>query len=424
METQHHVVIIGGGFGGLHATRAMKRLPVRISLIDRRNFHLFQPLLYQVATGGLSPADIAAPLRGILSRQKNVRVLMGEVTGFDLAHQAVLMGDQSISFDSLVVATGVRHFYFGHHDWEAHAPGLKTIEDALNIRHRILYAFEAAERETNPSHIEAWLTFVVVGGGPTGVEMAGAIGEIARYTLKHNFRSIDPSHAKIYLVEGVDRVLSGYRPKLSARAAQDLQQMGVDVLLNTFVTDIQTNHVVLKAGDSTQTIPAKTVIWAAGIQASPLGSQLAVATGVETDRLGRIRVQPDLSIPQHPNIFVIGDLAHCPDAHGNPLPGVALVAIQQGKYVARLIAKRLASQPSPPAFHYHNLGSMATIGRARAVADMGWLRLAGYWGWLAWLFVHLMRLVGFENRVSVFVQWAFNYLTRNRSARLITGEGE
>lgn len=424
METRHHVVIVGGGFGGLHAARALKKAPVRVTLIDRRNFHLFQPLLYQVATGGLSPADIASPLRGILSRQKNIQVLLGEVTGFDLPNQFVELGDQTIHFDSLIVASGVRHHYFGNTNWEQHAPGLKTIEDALAIRRRILYAFEAAERETNPALVQAWLTFVVVGGGPTGVEMAGAIGEIARYTLRHNFRAIDPSRAKICLVEGLNQVLSSYRPKLAARAAHDLEQMGVDVHLNTLVTDIQADYVVLKSGEATQVVQAKTIIWAAGVQASPLGKQLADAAGAKVDRLGRVLVEPDMSLPSYPTIFVIGDLANRSDAEGQPLPGVALVAIQQGKYVARLITKRLKNEPAPPPFRYVNLGSMATIGRARAVADMGWLRLTGYWGWLAWLFVHLMRLVGYENRISVFVQWAYNYVTRNRSARLITGEGE
>lgn len=424
METRHHVVIVGGGFGGLHAARALKKAPVRVTLIDRRNFHLFQPLLYQVATGGLSPADIASPLRGILSRQQNVQVLLGDVTSVDLPNQTVWLDDQAVHFDSLVVATGVRHHYFGNANWEQHAPGLKTIEDALAIRRRILYAFEAAERETDPELVQAWLTFVVVGGGPTGVEMAGAIGEIARYTLRRNFRAIDPSRAKIYLVEGLNQVLSSYRPKLAARAAHDLEQMGVDVHLNTLVTDIQADHVVLKSGETTQVVKAQTIIWAAGVQASPLGKQLADAAGAKVDRLGRVLVEPNMSLPNYPSIFVIGDLANCPDAEGQPLPGVALVAIQQGKYVARLITKRLKNEPALPPFRYVNLGSMATIGRARAVADMGWLRLTGYWGWLAWLFVHLMRLVGYENRISVFVQWAYNYVTRNRSARLITGEGE
>ncbi|MCB9436046.1 MAG: NAD(P)/FAD-dependent oxidoreductase [Anaerolineales bacterium] len=424
METRHHVVIVGGGFGGLHAARALKRAPVRVTLIDRRNFHLFQPLLYQVATGGLSPADIASPLRGILSHQKNVHVVLGEVTGFDLPNHIVRLADHAIHFDSLIVATGVRHHYFGNTDWEHHAPGLKTIEDALAIRRRILYAFEAAERETDPALVQAWLTFVVVGGGPTGVEMAGAIGEIAHFTLRNNFRSIDPSQARIYLVEGLNQVLSNYRPKLAARAANDLQQMGIDVHLNTMVTDIQADHVVLKSGASTQEIQAKTIIWAAGVQASPLGKQLAGAADAEVDRLGRVLVEPDMSLPNYPHVFVIGDLANRPDVEGQPLPGVALVAIQQGKYVARLLIKRLNNESTSPPFRYINLGSMATIGRARAVADMGWLRLTGYWGWLAWLFVHLMRLVGYENRISVFVQWAYNYVTRNRSARLITGEGE
>lgn len=434
MDGGHHVVIVGGGFGGLRVARELKRTRgVRITLIDRRNFHLFQPLLYQVATGGLSPANIASPLRGILKRQKNVRVRMGDVTDIDAAGRCVLLRDGEERYDTLVVATGVRHTYFGNDAWEPLAPGLKTIEDATEMRRRILSAFEAAEHARDPADIAARLTVVIVGGGPTGVELAGALAEIARDTMRRDFRAIDPAAARIVLVEGLDRVLSSFPENLSARAAASLRRLGVTVRTTTLVTDVRPDGVTLKSGDRTERLATHTVLWAAGVQASPMGAALHRATGVALDRAGRVMVEPDLTIAGHPEIFVIGDLAHFAHQTGRPLPGVAPVAMQQGEYVARVICTRLnerdakqtaLDQTALAAFRYRDPGSMATIGRAAAVADFGRLRLWGYPAWLAWLFVHLMNIVAFENRVLVFTQWAWNYFTRNRSARLITGEDE
>ncbi len=420
METMPRVVIVGGGFGGLYAARSLGGLPVQVTLIDRRNFHLFQPLLYQVATGALSPANIAAPLRAILKQQKNARVLLGDVTGFDVAGRRVLLSDGDVPYDMLIVATGVRHHYFGNNHWEEMAPGLKTVEDATEIRRRVLLAFEAAERETDPARIKDWLTFVVVGGGPTGVELAGALAEIARYTLRDNFRSIDPAAAQIVLLEAADRVLSSYPEDLARKAADALARLGVTVRTGAAVTDIQPDAVTVR-GEQTETISTRTVLWSAGVAGSPLGKALAEATGVPLDRAGRVMVQPDMSLPGHPDIFVIGDLANYSHQTGKPLPGVAQVAIQQGRYVAGLIRCRVQGGAMRP-FRYHDLGNMATIGRAAAVADLGRIRLSGFLGWAAWLFIHLMNLVYFQNRILVFVQWAWNYFTRNRAARLITGE--
>ncbi|MCC7207740.1 MAG: NAD(P)/FAD-dependent oxidoreductase [Anaerolineae bacterium] len=426
----HRVVIVGGGFGGLEAARTLKDAPVQVTVIDRRNFHLFQPLLYQVATGGLSPANIAAPLRAILKRQKNTGVLLGEVTGIDTARRDVHTPEGPVPYDSLIVATGVRHQYFGHPEWEQFAPGLKTIEDATAIRRRVLMAFEAAERETDPDAVRAWLTFVVIGGGPTGVEMAGAIAEIARFTLRGNFRRIDPTQARVVLVERLDRVLPSYPAGLSRSAQRSLEEFGVELHLKRSVLDIAADRVTLSHADdetATDTIPTHTVVWAAGVQGSPLGRQLAEATGAELDRFGRVIVNPDLTLPGHPEIFVIGDLANFGHQTGEPLPGVAQVAIQQGRYAARLIRGRLKGETSaaaPKPFRYTDLGSMATIGRAAAVADLRFVRLTGFLGWLSWLFVHLMRLVYFQNRILVFAQWAWSYFTRNRAARLITGYAE
>lgn len=420
MASLPHVVIIGGGFGGLYAAKSLRRAAVQVTLIDRRNFHLFQPLLYQVATGGLSPANIAAPLRALLKRQANTRVLMGEVIDIDVPGRRVKLSDEELAYDTLIVAAGARHHYFGHPEWEPWAPGLKTIEDATEIRRRVLLAFEAAERETDPERKRALLTFVVVGGGPTGVELAGAIAELARYTLRQNFRSIDPASAKIVLLEGTDRVLPPYPPRLSAKAAQALKRLGVLVRTDAMVTDIHPERVTVRAGGATEVLPCHTVLWAAGVQASSLGAILARATGAGLDRAGRISVQPDLTLPGHPEIFVIGDLANFTHQGGKPLPGVAPVAMQQGQYVARLIQARLKGQSLPP-FHYRDYGNMATIGRNAAVADLGWLRISGYFAWLAWLFIHILKLIQFENRMLVMFQWAWNYLTRNRSARLITG---
>ncbi len=416
---QPHVVIVGGGFGGLAAAQGLRKAPVRVTLVDRRNFHLFQPLLYQVATGGLSPANIAAPLRGVLARQKNARVIMAEVTGLDAAARRLSLADGALDYDVLVVATGARHHYFGK-AWEELAPGLKTIEDATEIRRRILTAFETAEREA-ADRVGALLTFVVVGGGPTGVELAGAVAELARHTLHRDFRNIDPRSARILLIEGTDRVLPTYHPSLSAKAARALAKMGVTVRTHALVTDIRPGQVTLSTGAdrATEVIAAHTVLWGAGVQASPLGAALAAATGAPLDRAGRVLVGPDLTVPGHPELFVVGDLAHFAHQGGAPLPGIAPVAMQQGRYVADLIEKRIRGKPVWP-FRYKDRGSMATIGRARAVADTGWLRFDGYFGWLAWLFIHLLFIVGFENRVLVLLQWAWNYVTRGQSARLIT----
>jgi NADH dehydrogenase len=421
MSDRHHVVIVGGGFGGLSAALALKNIPVQVTLIDRRNFHLFQPLLYQVATGALSPANIAAPLRNVLRRQKNARVILGEVSDIDVAGRCVVTRDSRIAYDSLIVATGARHTYFGHDDWERIAPGLKTVEDATEIRGRILSAFEMAEREPDSQAVATWLTFVVVGGGPTGVELAGALGEIARDTLRHEFRSIRTDRARIVLVEALDRVLTTYPPELSSKAERALRRLGVEVRTGCMVADVQPESVTLQCGGRTEQLRTRTVLWAAGVQASPLGRRLADAIGAKPDRAGRILVEPDLTLPGHPEILVIGDLANYSHQTGGPLPGVAPVAMQQGNYVARLIGARLRGMTLRP-FRYRNYGNLATVGRSAAVADFGRIRFNGFAAWVTWLFVHLMKLVRHENRVLVFVQWAFNYFTRNRSARLITGE--
>ena len=417
----HRVVIVGGGFGGLSAARSLRHAAVDVTLIDRRNFHLFQPLLYQVATGGLSPADIASPLRSVLRRQRNVRVLHGEVTEIESGARRVWMGGTSVDADTLVVAAGVAHHYFGHHDWQALAPGLKSIEDATDIRRRIFEAFERAELEIDPARQRAWMTFVVVGGGPTGVELAGAVGELAHYTLPGDFRRIDTRQARVHLLEGTGRILPTYDARLSPVAAASLNRLGVTVHTDSFVTDVRPDGVTVQSGQRTDTIPARTLLWAAGVKASALGAILARATGAELDRQGRVIVTPDLSVRGHPHVFVIGDLAHVPMPGGQPLPGVAPVAMQEGAYVARLISRRLRGLQTGP-FRYRDYGSLAVIGRSAAVAQIGPLRLRGFLAWLTWLFVHLMYLVEFENRVLVLIQWGWNYVTRNRSARLITGE--
>jgi NADH dehydrogenase len=420
VEGKHHIVIIGGGFGGLRVALYLKHAPAQVTLIDRRNFHLFQPLLYQVAVGGLSPANIASPLRALLKRQANTRVLLGEVTDIDVPARRVLFSGGEVRYDTLVVATGSSHHYFGHDEWERLAPGLKTVEDATDIRRRVLLAFEAAEEEADSKDRNAWLTFVIVGGGPTGVELAGAVAELARHTLRSNFRTFDPASAQVLLLEGTDRVLPPYPPNLSAKAAAQLARLGVTVRTDAVVTDVRPSGVTVRCSGLTQEISTRTVLWAAGVRASPLGRALAVATGAELDRAGRVRVGPDLSLPGHPELLVIGDLALCPGPDGKPLPGVAPVAIQQGAYVARLIRGRLEGT-APGPFRYRDRGTLATIGRSAAVADFHWIWLSGFLAWLAWLFIHLLFLVEFENRVLVFLQWGWNYFTRNRSARLITG---
>ena len=418
---KHRVVIVGGGFGGLYAAQALRSPAVDVTLVDRRNFHLFQPLLYQVATGGLSPADIAHPLRSILKHRRNVRVLLGEVTDFDLPRKRLQLADGELFYDSLIVAAGAVNHYFGHDEWQGPAPGLKSIEEATEIRSRILLAFEAAEREMRPDLHRACLTFAIVGAGPTGVELAGAIGEIANHTLKHDFRAIRPSEARILLIEGGDRVLPTYRPNLSARAAADLTALGVTVRTSTLVQQIDDTALVLRSGERDERVDARTIIWAAGVRANPLAARLAAATGLELDRQGRIPVTTDLTLRGAPDVYVIGDMARCEQEEAKPLPGVAPVAMQQGAYVARRIVDGIGGKESAP-FRYRDRGSMATIGRSRAVADLGWLAFGGLPAWLVWLFIHLMYLVEFENRVLVLWQWGWNYLTWNRGARLITGE--
>jgi NADH:ubiquinone reductase (H+-translocating) len=421
-ESKHRVVIIGGGFGGLYAAQCLKHAPVEATLIDRRNFHLFQPLLYQVATGWLSPANIAATLRATLKRQQNARVLLAEASGIDAGSRRVLLNTGSVGYDTLIVATGSRHHYFGNDHWEALAPSLKTVEDATEIRRRIFSAFEAAERGADKERLKGLLTFVIVGGGPTGVELAGALGEIANDTLKNDFRHIDPTKARILLIEGGERILPTYAPELSHHAEISLRKLGVTVQTHTFVSDIQPAVVTVRRDDGTvETIPSQTVIWAAGVQASSLGKAVAQATGAKLDRSGRILVEPDLSVPGYPEIFVIGDLANYSHQTGSPLPGVAPVAIQQGRYVAGLIRGRLAGKLRPP-FRYRDRGNMAIVGRASAVADLGKLKFSGFLAWLVWLFVHLINLVEFENKVLVLVQWGWYYFSRNRAARLITGD--
>ena len=407
------VLVVGGGFGGLYAARALARHPLRVVLVDRVNYHLFQPLLYQVATAALSPGEIAEPLRAILRKYRNVDVLLGEVTTVEPEARCVKLADGAeLGYDYLVLATGGRHSYFGHPEWEPAAPGLKSLEDALEIRRRILLAFERAERERDPATRQALLTFVIVGGGPTGVELAGAIAEIARHTVRYDFRAFDPRQARVILLERADRVLEQYPPDLSKSAQRALEHLGVEVQLGTGATDVTPDYV--RSGD--EIIPTHTTLWAAGVQASPLGRQL----GLAVDRSGRVPVQPDLSIAEHPEIFVIGDLAALRDSKGKMLPGIAPVAIQQGNAAADNIWRSVQGQPRRP-FHYFDRGSMATIGRAAAVAEIRALHLSGFPAWMAWLLVHIFFLIGFENRVLVMVQWAWSYFSYERGARLITG---
>jgi NADH dehydrogenase len=421
MADLHRVVILGGGFGGLSAAHKLKHAPVEITLLDRCNYHLFQPLLYQVATGSLSPANIAAPLRQILAGQKNTKVLLAEAVHIDAANRRVILSDGAVSYDTLVVATGATHQYFGHDEWEEFAPGLKTVEDATAMRGRILLAFEAAERERDPAKLKAWMTFVIVGGGPTGAELAGALGEIAHDTLSHDFREIDPSQTQIILVEGADRALPSYPPKLSEAARKMLVKLGVMVRTGAMVTNIQSKSVTIKEGDRTESIPTRTVLWAAGVLASPLGRILSKEAGATLDNAGRVVVNPDLTIPGHPGIFVIGDLANFSHQTGKPLPGVAQPAIQQGAYVGKLIQARLRNKQLPP-FHYFDKGNLATIGRGAAVADLNWLQISGWPAWLLWVFIHLLYIVEFQNRLLILLQWAWLYITFDRSARLITGK--
>ncbi|MEL6775828.1 MAG: NAD(P)/FAD-dependent oxidoreductase [Cyanobacteria bacterium J06597_16] len=421
-QSPHHVVIVGGGFGGLYAAKALGKANVQVTLIDKRNFHLFQPLLYQVATGGLSAGDISSPLRAILSKQKNVQVLMGEVTGLDpKAQMVVLKNGETVGYDSLIVATGSSHHYFGKDEWSDIAPGMKTIEDALEVRRRIFLAFEAAEKETDPALREALLTFFVVGGGPTGVELSGAIAELAYETLREDFRSINPGETKVVLLEGMDRVLPPYPGDLSVAAKKSLEKLGVEVRTNTLVTNIDGDTVTLKNGDNVEEVQAFTVLWAAGIKASPMGKAIAAQTGAELDRIGRVIVEPDLSVPGYPNLFIAGDLAHYAHNSDGPIPGTAATAMQQGNYLADSIKRRVAKK-DVSAFEYKDNGSLAVIGRNEAVANLGFANLSGFPAWIIWIFVHIYYLIEFDNKLLVMLQWGWHYFTSQRGARLITGD--
>jgi len=422
MEQKHRVVILGGGFGGLGAARKLKRTPVEITLIDKRNFHLFQPLLYQVATGSLSPGEISAPLRGVLSRQKNVRVLLGEAVDIDPAARLVSLRDGgSFAYDTLIVATGSQPSYYGNESWREWAPSLKTIEDATAIRHKILYAFERAERAASPEEAKAWLTFVIVGGGATGMELAGALAEIAHETLRNDFRRIKPEEARIVLMEGGPRILAPYPEDLSVKAEKLAQRLGIEVAKGVMVTHVNQNGVTFKHGNAAETLASKTILWAGGVTSTPFGEKLAERTGAETDRSGRIKVSPELGLAKYPEVFVLGDLANVTGPEGKPLPGVAQVAIQGGTYAARVIQSRLRGESELKPFRYVDKGEMAVIGRAAAVANIFGIHVSGLIAWLIWLFIHLMYIVEFQSRVLVFIQWGFEYVTFSRGARLITG---
>jgi NADH dehydrogenase len=423
----HRVTVVGGGFGGLYAARNLGIDPeVRLTLVDRRNFHLFQPLLYQVATGALSPGDIAQPLRSVLRRQRNTTVILGQAVGLDPDRREVLIADGGpIAYDTLIVATGAHHSYFDHPEWATLAPGLKTIEDATEIRRRILIAFEAAEREADPERRKEWMTFLVVGGGPTGVELAGALGEISRDTLRRDFRAIRPGEARIILVEAMDRVLPPYPPDRSRSAQRQLERLGVEVRTGTRVVAIDERAATVTTPDgASHEIPARTVLWAAGVQASSFARVVAKAVGAETDRAGRVIVGPDLTIPGHPEIFVVGDAAVEPWKDGRPVPGVAQGAIQGGTYAAKVIRRRVLGRPYAP-FRYRDKGDVAVIGRLAGVTNIGWLgpfgRQSGFLAWALWLGIHILYLIGFANRLVVLIRWAWSFLTHGRGTRLITG---
>jgi NADH dehydrogenase len=419
------VVIVGGGFGGLQAATHLKSADVDITLVDRRNFHLFQPLTYQVATGALSPGEVAYPLRAIFKRRRNVEVLMAEVKGFDLDKRQVLLeSEPPLQYDTLIVGGGSSYSYFGHDDWRRLAPEIKSLESALAMRGRILTAFEHAETEQDADARRALLTFVIVGAGPTGVEMAGQIAELARDTVASDFRKIDPREARVLLVETADRVLTAFPPSLSRRAARSLERIGVTPLLQHTVVGIDAESVTVSAQDgASETIPARTVIWAAGVNASPLARQLGELTGADVDRAGRLTVEPDLTLPGHPEVLALGDMVRVrrEDGEVETLPGVAPVAMQQGRYAAKLVRARLNDKTIGP-FHYRDKGNLATIGRASAVADLHLVRLSGFIAWITWLTVHLWYLVGFQNRMLVFIRWSISFFTRGRGARLITAQ--
>jgi len=422
MSERWKVVIIGGGFGGLSAAQHLKSNLVDVTLIDRRNYHLFQPLLYQVATGSLSAGEVASPLRSVLSRQKNTRVWLGTVVDIDPDSKRVSLADGAIvPYDSLIVAAGSQTSYFGRNEWQEWAPGMKSIEEATIIRHKILYAFEVAERLSDPEQRRAWLTFVIVGAGPTGVELSGAIAEIARQTLKNDFRSIHPEEAQIILMDGAPRVLMPFPEGLAEKAHRTLTNLGVQIRCGAMVKHISEEGLTIQSEKGADSIAAKTVVWAGGITASPLGKIMASRTKAETDKGGRVKVKPDLTIPNYPDIYVVGDLASATDKNGKPLPGMAQVAMQGGAYAAKAIVRKVKGQKEPPPFHYFDKGSLAVIGRGAAVADVFGAHLSGFIAWLVWAFIHIVYLVNFQSRVLVFIQWAIQDLTFSRGARLITG---
>jgi NADH:ubiquinone reductase (H+-translocating) len=422
MSGQHRILVLGGGFGGLVAAQTLKRADAQVTLIDKRNFHLFQPLLYQVATGSLSPGEIAAPLRSVLSRQKNTEVLLGEAHDLDPVSKTVTLLDGTVfPYDSLIVATGSKTSYYGKDQWREDAPSLKTIEEATAIRHKLLYAFERAERSDTEAEARAWLTFVIVGAGATGLELAGAIAEIARETLRHDFRRIRPEEARIILLEGGPRVLSSYPDDLSTKAEQLVTRLGVEIRKNAFVTVIDSRGLDFKHGDTVGRLDAKTILWTGGVVVTSFGRRLAERTSAPTDKSGKIKVLPDLTIPNFPDIFVAGDLAYVETKNGALVPGVAQPAIQEGRYAAKVILARLQGQPPPDPFHYFDKGDIAVIGRNAAVANVFGMHVTGFMAWLIWLFIHLMYIVEFQSRVLVFIQWGFQYITFNRGARIITG---
>jgi len=422
MSERWKVVIIGGGFGGLSAAQQLNSNLVDVTLIDRRNYHLFQPLLYQVATGSLSAGEIASPLRSVLSGQKNTRVWLGTVVDIDPDSKRVFLADgATVPYDSLIVAAGSQTSYFGHNEWQEWAPGMKSVEEATAIRHKILYAFEVAERLSDPVQRRSWLTFVIVGAGPTGVELSGAIAEIARQTLKNDFRSIDPEEAQIVLLDGAPRILMPFPDDLAEKASHSLAKLGVEIRCGAMVKDVDKEGLTIDSGGRTDSIAAKTVVWAGGITPSPLGKLLANRTKAETDKGGRVKVKPDLTIPSYPDIYVVGDLASAMDEKGKPLPGVAQVAMQGGAYAAKAILRKVKGHRELPPFSYFDKGSLAVIGRAAAVADVFGVHVSGFLAWLVWAFIHVTYLVSFQSRILVFVQWAIQDLTFSRGARLITG---
>ncbi len=429
---KHKIVIVGGGFAGLNAARALRKADADITVIDRANHHLFQPLLYQVATGGLSPANISAPIRGLLSKNRNTRVVLGEVTGIDATNHTLETSSGELEYDTLVLAAGSTHSYFGNDAWAENASGLKTLDDATAIRRKILLAFEAAEQAKTEEERTGLLTFAIIGGGPTGVELAGAIGELSRQTLKNDFRNFDPSKARVLLIEAGNRILATYSESLSPKAEKALRKIGVEVMTGTMVTDVSEDGINVERRDSPDSptqIPARTVLWAAGVQASPLGTMLVeslqqenASSVLELDRIGRVSVNPDFTMPGHPEIFVLGDLSSFSHQGDAPLRGTADVAAAEGKYAGKVISRRLKGKSSTKPFKFRDLGKLAVIGRSSAVADLKFVRFGGYLAWQFWLFIHVLKLVGYQNRTTVLVQWASSYFTRNRSARLITGK--